>query len=64
LIPIRDSVVEHLLGAGKAWWRPMQLLAQDERLRMLIDRVCEKVPSNVTYLRRLDVVLWSFGTHL
>jgi len=64
LIPIRDSVVEDLLGAGQAWWRPMQLLADDERLRVLIDRVCERVPANVTYLRRLDVVLWSFGTHL
>ena len=42
----------------------MQLLAHDERLRALINRVCVRVPAKVTYLRHLDVVLWSLGTYL
>ncbi len=63
LVPIRDSVVEHLLGAGKAWWAPMRELAKDERVRTLVDHVsAEVVPDNVSYLRRLDVVLWTHGS--
>ena len=33
LVPIRDSVVERLLGAGERWWAPMRQLSRDERLR-------------------------------
>jgi hypothetical protein len=63
LVPIRDSVVERLLQAGDRWWFPMQHLAQDPRLRALIDDASgDSVPANVSYLRRLDVVLWSYGS--
>jgi hypothetical protein len=60
---IRDSVVERLLGARERWWIPMQHLASDPRLRRLIDEASAGVvPDHVTYLRRVDVVLWSKGS--
>lgn len=33
LVPIRDSVVERLLHAADRWWKPMQTLARDPRLK-------------------------------
>jgi hypothetical protein len=63
LVPIRDSVVERLLQAGATWWSPMRQLARDDRLHALIaDASSGVVPDNVSYLRRLDVVLWCYGT--
>jgi hypothetical protein len=62
LVPIRDSVVEHLLHAGDAWWAPMRLLIQDSRIRRLVvDASTGVVPTNISLLRRLDVVLWRWG---
>ena len=63
LIPIRDSVVEGLLQAGESWWSPMRELARNERLRSLIDEASSGVvPDEVSYMRRLDVVLWCYGS--
>lgn len=65
LVPIRDTVVEHLLHAGDAWWAPMRLLLQDNRVHsLLVDASTGAVPTNVSLLRRLDVVLWRWGKDL
>jgi hypothetical protein len=56
-------VVEELLRAEDRWWFPMRQLAQDPRLRELIDDASAgTVPANISYIRRLDVVLWSYGS--
>ena len=61
-VPIRDAVVERLLGAGNAWWRPMRELVAVEELRDIVGKLSEGVvPDNVSLLRRLDVILWMMG---
>jgi hypothetical protein len=63
LVPIRDRVVSSLLKAGDEWWEPMRHLVQDNHLHDLIDAAStDVVPAGVTLLRRLDVVLWRWGT--
>lgn len=62
-VPIRDSVVEALLGAKDAWWGPWQIVVADAKLRELVDAVTPGgVPSGTSILRRLDVILWMHGT--
>ena len=62
LVPIRDSVVESLLGAEQSWWGPMcnAFRAHDlaGRLRSIADGVA---PDYVSELRLLDVALWMEG---
>ena len=63
VVPIRDNVVSTLLQAGERWWDPMRELAQEQRLRDLLDAASvDTVPAGVTFLRRLDVVLWRWGS--
>ena len=63
LVPIRDSVVSTLVNAGDRWWQPMRELARDQGLRNAINTAStDVVPPGVTFLRRLDVVLWRWGT--
>jgi len=62
LVPIRDTVVSNLLGAGTRWWAPMQQVARSDRLsELLCDRCNDVVPADVSLLRRIDVVLWRWG---
>ena len=63
VVPIRDSVVSTLLQAGDRWWQPMRELARDQGLRNMFDTASiDVVPPVVTFLRRIDVVLWRWGT--
>jgi hypothetical protein len=59
IVPIRDSLVEQLLGweDQTEWWLPMRQLAQS--VRATIDKLDlpESAPA-VTAQRKLDVVLW------
>jgi hypothetical protein len=67
LVPIRDSYVEAILGAGRlnVWWTPMVDAWADGRLaervgliRSAANSSAAAVPEYVTDLRLLDVVLW------
>lgn len=62
LVPIRDRVVESLLGAQESWWGPMRSAFTSRdlagRLREIADGV---VPDYVSELRLLDVALWMEG---
>lgn len=63
LVPIRDTVVEHLLGAGPAWWVPWRQVVTDKELRELVEEITPaNVPAGISILRRLDVILWRAGT--
>jgi hypothetical protein len=64
LVPIRDSVVETLLGAGDQWWAPWRTVVADADLRDLVESLTpDTVPVGTSVLRRLDVVLWMYGSH-
>jgi len=61
-VPIRDSVVEALLGATTQWWGPWRTVVADEQLRQLVAEVSPpEVPADTSVLRRLDVILWMHG---
>lgn len=61
-VPIRDTVVELLLGAGDLWWAPWHEALSDPRLVDLVEDVTPaNVPANTSILRRLDIVLWMHG---
>ena len=63
LVPVRDKVVERLLGAGATWWRPWRDVVAKQELRDTVERVTPTaVPSETSILRRLDVILWMTGT--
>lgn len=62
LVPIRDTVVEQLLGAGPAWWLPWRLVVSDTAFRDLVEEITPPtVPAGTSVLRRLDVILWRAG---
>lgn len=67
LIPIRDTVVEHALGAAnkRRWWAPMVNAWREPALRTAVTELRRRcgtaVPAYVTDLRLLDVVLWTAG---
>jgi hypothetical protein len=65
LIPIQDTNVMKVvqLRAGCGWWLSLRHALSDERLRLAIDqRAAEAgVPSHVSTLRVLDVILWMRG---
>jgi len=62
LVPIRDSVVEQLLGAGELWWRPWRDVVANETIRTTIEAITPPaVPAGTSVLRRLDVILWMVG---
>jgi hypothetical protein len=67
LVPIRDSYVETILGAGrmKEWWHPMveawaggDLGHRVTKIREHANQGAPAVPDYVTDLRLLDVALW------
>lgn len=61
-VPIRDSVVEALLGPTTEWWRPWRDVVDNENLRALVAAVTPpEVPDGTSILRRLDVILWMHG---
>lgn len=63
VVPIRDSMIEALLGLGDRdnWWADLRKLfqADGEPLIQLLDglRIPEE-SGDVTTLRRLDIILW------
>lgn len=62
LVPIRDTVVETILGAGREWWAPWRRVMLDDELRDLVERLTPaQVPSHTSILRRVDVILWRAG---
>jgi len=61
-VPIRDQVVEALLGGGKAWWQQWSDVAANTAVHELVDEVTPaNVPPGTSILRRLDVILWMHG---
>lgn len=68
LIPVRDSVVADLVGAGGEWWLPMRQLLIDPALSDVLDQLTtvlhSKKDPKATKLRLLDVLLWRFGKDL
>ena len=60
LVPVYDQVVKCALGAPTHWWMQMHEAMGDERLRSRIHavRVEAEVPSHVSDLRVVDVVVW------
>ena len=66
LVPVRDTVVEGLLGLAKSpkWWQPWwEALSSDQRIpdRLACIRLKSEV-SEVSLLRIADIVLWMQGT--
>ena len=62
LVPIRDTVVESVLGAGREWWAPWRRVMLDKELRDLVERLTpSEVPPHTSILRRIDVILWRAG---
>lgn len=65
LFPIRDGVVEQVLGLGREFWEPLRAVlrtddgALDNRLRRLHAQA--DLPPEVTRLRVLDVLAWREG---
>lgn len=59
IVPIRDSLVEQLLGweNQSEWWLPMRQLTQSVRATIVKLDLPEGAPA-VTMQRKLDVVLW------
>jgi len=61
-VPIRDTVVESLLGAGDLWWAPWHEALSDPKLVDLVEDITpSNVPANASILRRLDIILWMHG---
>lgn len=61
-VPIRDSVVESVLGAATQGWEPWRTVVADEQLRQLLAELSPpEVPADTSVLRRLDVILWMRG---
>lgn len=61
IVPIRDSLVERLLGLEKSetWWNHMQAIVSEPSIRYLLSELDIPEPSRpVGLLRRLDVILW------
>ena len=61
IVPIRDSLVERLLGLEKSetWWNHMQAIMSEPSIRYLLSELDIPEPSRpVGLLRRLDVILW------
>ena len=62
LVPIRDTVVESVLGADREWWAPWRRVMLDKELRDLVERLTpSEVPPHTSILRRIDVILWRAG---
>lgn len=65
LFPIRDGVVEQVLGLGRDFWEPLRaaLRADDSALDKRLGRLHAQVglPPEVTRLRVLDVLAWREG---
>lgn len=65
LFPIRDGVVEQVLGLGREFWEPLRTLlrADDSALDKRLGRLHAQagLPPEVTRLRVLDVLAWREG---
>lgn len=62
LVPIRDSVVEELLGKPSNWWLPIRAVVSVDDVRSrLLDLAHGVANPNISVLRILDVILWMEG---
>lgn len=61
LVPIRDAVVASVLGAGEDWWAPWRSALTPTLVKLVQGLTSESIPDDVSVLRKLDVILWSFG---
>lgn len=61
LVPVYDSVIRDLLGPVEDYWQAYRFALDDEaRLKWAI--ATGKAPEDVPLLRRIDALLWMFGT--
>lgn len=58
-VPIRDSVVERLLGNPTEWWKPWRDALSNPGFVEFVQSL--PGPSDVSVLRKLDVILWMHG---
>lgn len=66
-VPIRDTVVEQLLGLGAKDndWLAWHALMSDGSFRAVVEGVsADVIPAHTSLLRRVDVALWSAGKRL
>lgn len=61
-VPIRDSVVEELLGRPKTWWEPWREALTNPGFVSFVEAL--PGPTSTSVLRKLDVVLWRHGTRV
>lgn len=62
LVPVRDPVVEEVLGGRPDWWTQWRYVVADPEVRRLVDAVTPPGPAeSASILRRLDVILWMHG---
>ncbi len=61
LVPIYDSVIEGQLGPVDNYWAAFRY-ALDEETRFLFAMATLEAPADVSFLRRVDALLWMFGT--
>lgn len=62
LVPIRDTVVEGLLGTPDHWWAPWRAALTPELVEAT-QLLGGDALGHVSVLRKLDVILWMYGTH-
>lgn len=58
-VPIRDSVVEQLLGNPAEWWKPWRDALSNPGFVEFVQSF--PGPSGVSVLRKLDAILWMHG---
>jgi len=65
LLPIRDSVVNRVLGIdGYSWWRPLaQVMNQGSTSDLLRAMTPDSPHGRPTLLRVLDVAIWMYGSN-
>lgn len=61
-VPIRDSVVEQLLGNPTEWWKPWRDALSNPGFVEFVQSL--PGPSDVSVLRKLDVILWMHGSRV
>jgi len=65
LLPIRDSVVNQVLGIdGYSWWRPLvQVMNEGSTSDLLRAMTPDSPHGRPTLLRVLDVAIWMYGSN-
>lgn len=61
LVPIRDAVVEAVVGAGVEWWAPWRAALTPTLVTLVQGLTSSSIPDDVSVLRKLDIILWLYG---